>query len=446
MRGVAREWTGCRHQSYPLPPRSDWFDISERLRNRAGWADIDDDGFWWSATSSFLAVNAPTDWYRYLRIEATLRKAFGTVLNHDYNAAHHDHWHCDLGRSTAWRAVTSQAKFAQRALNEIWKESLAVDGDWGTLSSGAATRHGYDFASSGAWDRFLDSIINQQSTMTQGRRSVAVSLADSASDTASLEEVSVGETTDAAKAIGQVEVFGQTKVYEDPNNFPINLPEPGSGQDRFDVAVPDGLQLAHIDIEYLEQSPLASVEVVSGPKRGATGAQTIVLKWSHPPYGKIGYRVRVFASRTGDSAPTLLVENSTGFNDRMRLLLDQQAPVAVLVTGTRAKLVYEGIQRAQKDQPQARTTAACMGACIAAIVAVVIVLVIAVVVVLGFFVFRGAAEQGDGRGLRHRGHEIQDDRRRGPKQARARVAFQSQETAGRARGRLNPRRCLEAIN
>ncbi len=125
---------------------------------------IDIDGFWWSETDKFLANDAPTDWYRYLTIEATLRKAFGTVLNYDYNRAHHDHWHCELGYNTSWRRVSSQSYFAQRALNEIWGEDLSVDGDWGNLSNAAASRNGYDFTITGAWDHFLDNIINQQST------------------------------------------------------------------------------------------------------------------------------------------------------------------------------------------------------------------------------------------------------------------------------------------
>lgn len=127
---------------------------------------VDIDGFWWSATDKFMANDAPTDWWRYLRYEATLRKAFGTVLNYDYNTGHHDHWHCDLGGTTDWRGVESQAKFAQRALNEIWGESLTIDGDWGSNSRAALTRAGYDFSSADGWDHFLDDIIHQQSGST----------------------------------------------------------------------------------------------------------------------------------------------------------------------------------------------------------------------------------------------------------------------------------------
>lgn len=32
---------------------------------------IDVDGLWWSDTNKFLTINAPQDWYRYLRIEAS---------------------------------------------------------------------------------------------------------------------------------------------------------------------------------------------------------------------------------------------------------------------------------------------------------------------------------------------------------------------------------------
>ncbi len=120
---------------------------------------IDVDGLWWSASDKFLANDAPTDWIRYLRLEATLRKVFGTVLNYDYNAAHHDHWHCDLGRPTHWRAAESQAKFAQRVLNEVFGKNLTVDGDWGPKSQADSISVGYDFSQEGEWDRFLDNLI-----------------------------------------------------------------------------------------------------------------------------------------------------------------------------------------------------------------------------------------------------------------------------------------------
>lgn len=125
---------------------------------------VDVDGFYWSDANKFMALNAPTDWWRYLRIEATLRKHFGTVLNYDYNRAHQDHWHCDLGSNTTWRGVSSQVKFVQRALNEIWRETLPVDGQFTQTTQDAARRAGYDLSQESNWQRFLDNIITQQST------------------------------------------------------------------------------------------------------------------------------------------------------------------------------------------------------------------------------------------------------------------------------------------
>ncbi len=125
---------------------------------------IDVDGLWWSDTNKFLTINAPQDWYRYLRIEASLRKVFGTVLNYDYNAAHRDHWHCDLGTSTAWRHVESQVKFVQRVLNELYKETLSIDGKWQGDTVTAAKNASYDLDKDGHWDRFLDNLINAECT------------------------------------------------------------------------------------------------------------------------------------------------------------------------------------------------------------------------------------------------------------------------------------------
>lgn len=127
---------------------------------------IDVDGFWWNDNEKFLAVNAPQDWFTYLRIDASLRKSFGTVLNYDYNTAHHDHWHCDNGGGTGWRGVKSQALFAQRALKEIWQEPLTVDGRWGEQSKAAASRQGYNIGQGDEWNHFLNDIINAKSTFT----------------------------------------------------------------------------------------------------------------------------------------------------------------------------------------------------------------------------------------------------------------------------------------
>lgn len=339
---------------------------------------IDVDGFWWSATDKFLANDAPTDWYRYLTIEATLRKAFGTVLNYDYNRAHHDHWHCDLGRSTTWRRVSSQSYFAQRALNEIWGEDLSVDGDWGNLSNGAATRNGYDFSAPGGWDHFLDDIINQQST--PARQSAVFRGPGSRS----LEAEADNETALVATQVRQTEILNQIRDYEDPSNFPVNLPEAGEGVDQFTASIPEGLQFSYVDVEYLDQSPLAKAEVTARPQRGASGQQSISVTWSHPPYGKIKYRVRAYASQGGHPAPVRITEGDPGFDDRTKLLVEQDVVIEMLVKGPRAKMLYDAIQRANREQPSSESQVACAGACIVA--GVVIVVVIAAVISLGFMV------------------------------------------------------------
>jgi len=127
--------------------------------HRRGLA-IDVSGFWWAESDQYMATEAEDDWIRYLRIGATLRKAFGTVLNYDYNAQHRNHWHCSVRGTTNWRGVETQAFFAQRVLKEVFGEnSVAVDGQWGPSSQQAAQRHGFDFTQAAHWDRFLDDLI-----------------------------------------------------------------------------------------------------------------------------------------------------------------------------------------------------------------------------------------------------------------------------------------------
>ncbi len=118
---------------------------------------IDVDGFWISDADHYMALSAPNDWGFYLKIEATLRQVFGTVLNYDYNLYHRDHWHCDLSRAPGWRRVRSLTIFAQRALNEIFSQDIEVDGIYGPETDGALRTTGYNFP--GDWDRFLRDII-----------------------------------------------------------------------------------------------------------------------------------------------------------------------------------------------------------------------------------------------------------------------------------------------
>jgi hypothetical protein len=214
------------------------------------------------------------------------------------------------------------------------------------------------------------------------------------------ESQSLGRHLELVPTPEQTLLIEEERDYEDPSQFPANLPEPGSGQDRFTLSIPQGMRFAHVDIEYLDRSTLADVNILSKPQRGAEGTQQIVLAWSHPPYGRLRYRVRAYASADGSSAPVRVEEAAVGADDRLKLLIEQDVPVQLVVKGNRARMLYEAIQRAQNQQPKSQQAEA-----ITIVAGLAIVVVIAAVVMLGFMMLYAILTQA-----LNKGYDIEDTR------------------------------------
>jgi len=133
-------------------------------RHRQGVA-VDIDSLWWdrSAIPAVVTLHSRGDMRRYLGVEACLRMEFGTVLGWEYNRAHRDHWHCDLGSDVGFDVRSrSRVLFVQAALVELWGERLVLDGVFGPLTAAAATHileqvddSGLGLAHLPAWRRFL---------------------------------------------------------------------------------------------------------------------------------------------------------------------------------------------------------------------------------------------------------------------------------------------------
>lgn len=92
---------------------------------------FDLDGIWWGSRL-VLTKDYHADARAYLGIEAILRKHVGTVLNYEYNAAHHDHWHLDAGTKPGFDSGSrSRVLFLQMALRKLFGQSVRVDGQFG---------------------------------------------------------------------------------------------------------------------------------------------------------------------------------------------------------------------------------------------------------------------------------------------------------------------------
>jgi hypothetical protein len=140
-----------------------------------------------------------------------------------------------------------------------------------------------------------------------------------------------------------VTVLDATRNHVAPQGL-FQLPRIESGTETFDFEIPAGLQLALIDIELTDSVPLASAELDGGPARGATGRQSVSVKWSHPvPLGKIAYRIKVYASSTGAPPPVTIGMTEPGVERRLRALVEQDVPIDLAVGGELAKRFHDEI-------------------------------------------------------------------------------------------------------
>jgi hypothetical protein len=92
---------------------------------------FDLDGIFWS--SNFLvAKEYPAKPHLYLAVESVIRQHFGTVLNYNYNAAHQDHFHMDLGSPVGFHKMSkSRVEYLQASLFYVHGYQTAIDGVWG---------------------------------------------------------------------------------------------------------------------------------------------------------------------------------------------------------------------------------------------------------------------------------------------------------------------------
>lgn len=147
------------------------FGAPQRILSAGAWVDkpgqhglgtaFDLDAIHWERVT-FIANQQPTRKPLYLAIQALANKHFGVALGYDYNAAHRDHLHLDIGRPAKFRQVKSVAEFLQQALNTFYGYTLHVDGEYGestkdALNATLATMNLPDLSGSN-WATLLDAI------------------------------------------------------------------------------------------------------------------------------------------------------------------------------------------------------------------------------------------------------------------------------------------------
>jgi N-acetylmuramoyl-L-alanine amidase len=158
---------------------------------------------------------------------------------------------------------------------------------------------------------------------------------------------SLADAKDGEKLVAQF-----TKEHSDPKNFPIDLPEANNGTDKFSIEIPRGLKLSRWEVEVLEISSGASYKVVKFPPPKSIGNQQIHIEWNHLPYGKINYKLKVYASADGNGTPEKIYFNSSGWMEKAKDQISQGVPIQLAVKGEKAKQIYEALRKKQSENAQ----------------------------------------------------------------------------------------------
>lgn len=171
------------------------------------------------------------------------------------------------------------------------------------------------------------------------------------------------------------------------------MPRMASGEETFSVTIPDGLQLSLVDLAVEEAGIASGAEVTSRPERGATGEVRFTVKWTHPiPAGSVRFRLNVYASPDGTPPPIITPITEPASHARMKLLVEQDAPVDVAIDGPIAQRFKTEIENrgGQLVRPQSADGLASplvTGVEIAAFVGITLALIAATCVILGFATF-----------------------------------------------------------
>jgi N-acetylmuramoyl-L-alanine amidase len=161
--------------------------------------------------------------------------------------------------------------------------------------------------------------------------------------------VSAQALNDVSPAGEQV-IYSQERAHADPPNFPINLPEPGKGSDSHTFDVPAGLLFSRWQMEVLADSPGAGYQVKNSPPAGAQGANQIQVEWWHLPYGRIKYRLTVYASPDGSAAPEPVSVDGPGWQARAKDQIQQGIPLSLAVHGENARRIYSAMRQRQAQE------------------------------------------------------------------------------------------------
>lgn len=126
--------------------------------------------------------------------------------------------------------------------------------------------------------------------------------------------------------MSETRIYSNTKRHGDS----ANMFNTGSGVDTHTFTLPPGKQYTRYEVQLLTLPGLTGYEVVRAPKRGATGAQRIQVKWHFAPFNHLGYRLRVYAGAPG---PVTIEVGGNDWINRAYQAIEQKLTIALKVVG-----------------------------------------------------------------------------------------------------------------
>jgi hypothetical protein len=191
---------------------------------------------------------------------------------------------------------------------------------------------------------------------------------------------------------GNLVVLDETRSFAAPEGL-FQIPRIESSEEVFEVDIPEGLQLSLIDLATPEASLAAGAELEARPERGATGRLRLVVRWSHPvPAGSVQFRLRVHASPDGTPPPVVTPLTEPGSHNRMRALIEQDAPVDLAIDGPvaeafRTQIIERGGQFIGAETQSRHAGPVSLALTGGEIVLIVIGVLAAICIVVGFATF-----------------------------------------------------------
>lgn len=140
------------------------------------------------------------------------------------------------------------------------------------------------------------------------------------------------------------------------NDKDWNPGESGRGTDVHTFTVPRGEKYTRYSVDVITATLMSGYEISSKPKPGAKGKQTVKVKWWYNPFGKIRYRLNVYA---GNSKPLVIYFGENNWENKVKDAINQGLKFTICLRGPKAKdlagLLNIPLPREIMDDPNSDT-------------------------------------------------------------------------------------------